>query len=280
MNKKILLFSATLGIAYLGISSYSGGPAGSGAGNRTGSGGSSASCSGGGCHASISGTLLSSFVLKNKATSATVTDGKYTPDEVYIVTFACNTSTTGLPAFGFQAAATKDDNTNAGTITASAPNTIKRTVGSVGIIEHSSRISSTSTGVYSVNFEWKAPSKGAGNVTFYGIGNAVNGDGGTNGDLASAGTTTKLTEAVSSSIASVSTTEMNIFPNPCSTVLNIEGANIGGKEFSVFITDISGRNMISTTTQKSVDVSSLAQGSYIIRIDNGATQQTSIFVKK
>lgn len=277
MNKKILLFSATLGLSYLTLTSYDDGPAKAGL-NRTGAAGTTASCASGGCHGGASGTLSSAFVLKDKATSATVTDGKYVPGKTYVVTFACTTSTAGLPKFGFQAAATKADNTNGGNLTATATNTIKRTLAGIGIIEHSAPISSVLTGVYAVEFEWTAPTKGAGDITFYGIGNAVNDNGSTSGDLPGAGITAKYTETIPASIAAIAAqNQARVYPNPCSGVLNIEGFE---NDFSANIYDLNGRIVIANATQNSIDVSALANGAYILLLNDGANNKTASFIKQ
>jgi hypothetical protein len=273
MKKKILLFSATLGIAYLGITAYAGGPAGA-ALNRTGSDGATASCTGGGCHGASGATTTGSISITDKATFTPVISSKYLPGKTYIVKVSGNNSS--LNKFGFQATVTKGDHSLAGSVLTTASGTIARTVGSTKIVEHTSALSGTA-GAFSTEFEWTAPAKGAGTVTFYGIINAVNGNGNTTGDEPSMGITTAFTEDLTSGIGSASVSaSAKIYPNPCTDVLRVEAAG----SMNVFISDLGGRQLISTSAQNDIDVSSLQQGSYIIRLDNGAEQQVSMFIKK
>jgi hypothetical protein len=46
------------------------------------------------------------------------------------------------------------------------------------------------------------------------------------------------------------------------------------------IFDLAGRQMIATSHQKSIDVSNLVPGVYIIRINTAEGQQISTFVKQ
>ncbi|HTN18681.1 MAG TPA: choice-of-anchor V domain-containing protein [Chitinophagaceae bacterium] len=274
MKKKFLLFSATLGIAYLGLTAYSSGPAGSSL-NRTGSDGAAASCAGGGCHSASGTTTTGMFTLTDKATSTVVSSGKYVPGKTYVVRLS-GANTSGLNKFGFQATVTKADKSLTGTLTTTATHTISRTVGSTKIVEHTAVLSATGSAL-TVDFEWTAPAKGAGTATFYGIINAVNGTGNVAGDEPSMGFTAAFTEDVTSSIgASATALQTAIYPNPCSDVLHIEAQG----NITVSISDLGGRQLISTSAQKDIDVSALQPGSYIIRLDNGTEKQVSMFIKK
>ena len=62
--------------------------------------------------------------------------------------------------------------------------------------------------------------------------------------------------------------EVNIYPNPATTVINIDNAE--GSQISVF--DINGRmisNIESASANQTIDASNLAKGMYIVRIANG-----------
>lgn len=275
MFKKVLLFTLTLGIAYTTFTSSSGGYAASG-NNRTGAAGSSASC--GTCHGSSTANTACSLVVVDKA-APTVPVTKYTPLKTYTVTLA-GTNTAGLAKFGFQVACTNGSSVSTGTITAtSTTNTAVRTVSGIKIIEHTTAIPGVVAGVYSISFDWVAPAKGTGNATFYGILNAVNGNGGDDaGDDPSFGITKVLTEEVSSAINEQNTNLMSkIYPNPATNVLNIEGLN---GEYAISVSDLVGRVLLNTQSQSSIDVSSLAPGIYNLRIVKGSEQQTSTFVKQ
>lgn len=280
MNKKLLLFTATLGIAYIGLTSYSGGPATSASLNRTGAAGSSANCAGGGCHAASS-TGTSTFIEMADPATPSVKVTKYTPGKTYLMTIR-GTSTPARAKFGFQVAATKSDNTNGGTIAATASGTGTHTISGIKIIEHTTALAaSPSAGSYTVNFNWTAPAKGAGTITFYGILNAVDGTGSSSNDLPGNGVTAAFTEDVASGIATVSGNEnISIYPNPCTATINIAGLENAGKEFKLSVWNLSGREVLGATALTSLDVSHLPQGIYILQLNDGTTSKHISFVKQ
>ena len=62
--------------------------------------------------------------------------------------------------------------------------------------------------------------------------------------------------------------EVNVYPNPATTVINIDNAE--GSQISLF--DINGRmisNIESASANQTIDASNLAKGMYIVRIANG-----------
>lgn len=62
--------------------------------------------------------------------------------------------------------------------------------------------------------------------------------------------------------------EVNVYPNPATTVINIDNAE--GAQVSVF--DINGRmisNIESASANQTIDASNFAKGMYIVRIANG-----------
>ncbi len=279
--KKILLFSATIGIGSLALTSYSGGPAMSGAGNRTGAAGSTANCSTGGCHAASS-TATTAFIEIAEAATPTVvvSSGKYTPGTAYIVTIR-GISTPSRPKFGFQVGVTKSDNSNAGTLSAiPSSGTMVHAAGTINVVEHSMALNaSPSAGSYSAKFNWTAPAKGAGTVTFYGIINAVDGTGSTSGDLPSNGSTGVFTEGTPASIAAASVNStVKIFPNPCSNFLTVEG--LSAKTFTARVADLAGRVIINAQSEGTIDVTALQNGIYVLTLTTDAGRQTSTFVKQ
>ena len=69
-------------------------------------------------------------------------------------------------------------------------------------------------------------------------------------------------------------TDINIYPNPCTNILNIETQNIS----STIIMDLNGRRILETT-KKQIDVSSLAQGVYSIVFISGNFRSVKKLVK-
>ena len=91
-------------------------------------------------------------------------------------------ASTGSPKFGFQLMAVKSsDNSNLNTWGSTFPLDVKNTLtgGGRNYIEHNARLNN---GI--IDIPWTAPSAGSGAIHFYGIGNAVDGTGGTGGDVA------------------------------------------------------------------------------------------------
>jgi hypothetical protein len=278
MKKRLLIFTATLGLLYITTTSYNDGVANHGL-NRTGAAGSVAACDGSGCHASKSANTIASISIKDKATSAIVTTGKYVPNNTYVVSISGNNAAS-LPKFGFEIAATKADNTNAGTISATTANTAVRTVSGLHILDHTAPITAVTGGTYNVDFDWTAPASGSGTVTFYGMINAVNGNGDKSGDQPGAGVTATFTEGISTGINNVvANNGLKIYPNPCHNLLNIE-TDMLGKVFSANIYDLTGKQVLVSNNQNIIDVAALMQGVYFIRIDNGDYQQTIAFIKQ
>ena len=271
MFKKSLLFSTTLGIAYITLCSYPSKP-GTIIGDCTGSPVSTNNCAS--CHSGGGTTTITGITFVDSATSTPLTTGKYTPGNTYIVTLAA-TNSKSLSSCGFQLSILNSSNANAGTMRATDSRTSIDLVGSSNIIEEKSVITGTA-GVYTVSFNWKAPAKGTGTVSFYAILNAVNGGGtgSSSGDGVSPQYTTALSELINSGInESNIATAHNIYPNPCRNTLNIEGLT-SATQVSVF--DLMGKEVVSAQTSSSIDVAHLAPGIYVLRIN----KQALTFVKQ
>jgi hypothetical protein len=110
----------------------------------------------------------------------------YTAGENYTIRLSIIAGA-GTPQFGFQLMSVKaSDNTNLNNWGSSLPTEVKNTLtaGGRNYIEHNSRLPN---GI--IDIPWTAPVAATGDITFYGVGNAVNGAG-TTGDNA---LTTNLT---------------------------------------------------------------------------------------
>jgi len=69
-------------------------------------------------------------------------------------------------------------------------------------------------------------------------------------------------------ITEIDENEVNVYPNPATTVINIDNAE--GAQISVY--DLSGRmvsSVNSASANQTIDASNLAKGMYIVRIANG-----------
>lgn len=275
MNKKILLFSATLGMIYLVTSSKVSGPASAIPANLT-----KTSCGGGGCHAAGNALLTTGIVITPEGSGIPVSNGKYTPNATYnVVLSGFNSTGTALSKFGFQIAATKSDGTQAGTLSAAPTGTAIRTVSSISILEHTMALNQgTLPGTYSITFKWKAPAAGAGAINFDYIMNGVNGNNLSSGDIPSPSRATIFNETPASINEKINNIASKVYPNPCNNVLNIETAT--STKFMATVYDVAGRQVIAPSHQSSIDVSSLTNGLYMLRLNTEEGQQTVSFIKQ
>ncbi len=167
-------YCATASATYPGGASLKSGSGYSGA-SWDNSGGTCANCHSGGSYGpSTTLTLMSG---SNIITS-------YSPGSAYTLKLTI-TSTSGSPKYGFTvmcAQSTVHTNVNGwGTMPGGLKNNV---VKSRNYVEQSAALAATTTGPssYTVSIPWTAPAAGTGSVTFYGVGMAVNGNGGTSGD--------------------------------------------------------------------------------------------------
>lgn len=283
MNKKILLFSASLGMVYLAISGNAAGPGKTGNGNLTGSPGSTATCSGSTCHSAASAsnttTQIGGPIFLTVKGGAPEAAGLYNPGVTYVVRLA-GENKFARPKFGFQVTAVKkSDGTKAGTLVAT--NTTQTQLVAIGgrdIIEHKTPINTTLGGLCDITFEWTAPPTGTGDVDFYAVINAVNGTGSTDGDQPSPSLKATFKDKTTSIGEIKNNIASKIYPNPCSNVLNIETA--GTAKFMSTVYDLAGRQVIAPGHQSNIDVSALAAGVYLLRLNTEDGQQTATFVKQ
>jgi hypothetical protein len=270
MKRTSLLVSFVLLVSVL-FSSYAGGPASNGAGDRTGRANASSTCKS--CHSGTSYGTVTALIAVTDATNTVVTS--YTPGMTYTVTITIN-KTAGTPAgYGFQWVAVKasDNATSAGTPTATQASTAVHTNGGRQYVEQTARITTNI-----VTFNWTAPATGTGSVKMYAVGLGVNGNGNDGGtDTGSASSNITLTEmVVATDNIAQSISGLKIFPNPVANMLNLQvAATVEGK-CTVEIADISGRivksqNAILTagTTTLQMPVDALITGIYAVRILRG-----------
>lgn len=72
------------------------------------------------------------------------------------------------------------------------------------------------------------------------------------------------------------TADINIYPNPVSSVLNIEGINEG----QVTITDVMGQTVYSSSVKSEIDVRNFRTGIYFITVENDKQQKMLKFIKR
>jgi hypothetical protein len=249
----------------------SSGAAANGFGDLTGSpssGGTCANCHGGGSY-SPSITLNITDNSGNPITS-------YVAGVEYNLSFSI-TNSSGTPGgYGMQATALFSNNTAAGTFSTPSSNAQITPVSGRSYFEHNIR-STTST----FTSKWTAPSAGNGAVTFYFVGNAVNGTGGTNGDQPTAATTRTLNETLSTSDFAFQN-NIKLVQNPVKDIIKINlTENYQNIDLEIF--DISGKSIFN---KKYTNVSvlneevNLSTGVYFVKLKNEDNSKATLKLVK
>lgn len=281
--KKILLFSAALGMTYMTMSSYETG-AGTHGYNRTGSKNTATTCGGSGCHGGTSANTSVSIEVDSAGVPVT----GYVPGTTYAVKIT-GSNTSNLPKFGFQFSSVSGSGSaqvQAGTYSGTPSNTHTATVSGLSILEHSLPLSGNS-GNYAITFNWTAPATGVGIVTMYATINAVNGNGDADAPDASNNTHIQLTEYPLGLATISANTEITAYPNPTKGQLNIMLHNAATGTYQINVYDMSGR----TVARKQLDInnssfelmlntSNWPNGMYGVQIINNGAQRVIPVVKQ
>jgi hypothetical protein len=247
-----LLTSHTTGV--LGVYS-SGGRAAAGQ-DRTGgplSGGSTCSaCHGGG---NFSPTIN---VLVKDAGGNVVT--QYTAGQTYTIEYAVSSST--APEFAFQSVALASGNANAGNFISTS--TSNSRISTLNGRKYAEQQGASSTGIFT--FEWDAPgNSGTGQVTFYSVGLAVNGNGGTSGDQVTAPGSISLSELIPTTIAYSSNNYCDDSSDPT--------PSINGNQGGTFTSAPAGLSI--NASNGVIDISTSTTGSYTVSYDHSAGTATA-----
>lgn len=188
MKIKSLYFITILIISGFVFSSNSGGRAAARGQGNTGAPGEATVC--GNCHTGGAyGTISEVFEIRNSMGNLVT---EYVPGETYDVSFNISASTGSPVGYGFQMTSLENTgDTDIGTWQNPSANVQIATAGTRTYTEHNGTSASSS-----FTMEWVAPALGTGPVTFYYVGNAVNGANGRSNDNGGFGSSSILTEAV------------------------------------------------------------------------------------
>lgn len=237
----------------------SSGAAANGLGDRTGSPLSSGTCAS--CHSG--GSFAPSISLNVTDNGGNpITD--YVAGEEYNLSFIVNSGSGTPGGYGMQATALLTDNTAAGTFSTPSSNAQVVAVSGRSYFEHNVRSATAS-----FTSKWTAPASGAGAITFYFIGNAVNGNGSTSGDQPSSATTLTLNETLSTSDF-VFQKNIKLEQNPIKDALKINLTD-NYETIALELFDVSGKSVYSKTyTNVSAINESLniPSGVYFIKLKN------------
>lgn len=200
------------------------------------------------CH---SGTINSGS--GNVMIATNIPPAGYTAGQTYQIDVTVTDGTSNLFGFGFEALLASN-NTNAGsfTITNSASTQIKTASVSGNMrnnVVHTLN-GGTGSGQKVFTFNWTAPATGSGEVNFYAVGNAANGNNGTSGDKIYSATSSFI-EFNSSSIDAENhqIQDINVFPNPSSDLINVSLQVMKETDVVLALTDLSGKTIATTTLQ-------------------------------
>ena len=193
-------------------------------------------CHNGGGFGSVSGML-------------SVLDGSGSPvsaweaGETYDLTLDISASNGTPSGYGFQLTALDASNNEVGSLAAGSSNTKTATASAVGgrtYAEHNGGASASP----SFTVAWTAPAAGAGDVTFYFCGNAVNLNGASSADNAMPGSSLSLPEGGGTTAIGDPgfDPQLTLFPNPAPNgVLEVRGEWLALERPSVSLLDASGR---------------------------------------
>jgi len=222
----------------------------------------------------------------DKSTGATVT--QYTPGTVYTVKLSGTNTNTYLTHFGFQLTSVFSDGNQAGNFATVTSGIHIKNLSGKQVVEHNGSIAGTGN-KYLATVNWTAPAKGSGNVTFYGILNAVNNNG-TNdgGDIPNPAAPLTITENTSAAVANV-TGNINIkaYPNPVKNELTIELSNTIANAYTVNVYDLSGKKIMSrvsdisnTNNKFNINTTNWNTGIYLVQIITDGAQRTLQIAKQ
>lgn len=278
------LFTTTIALSFIAVlfSSYEHGPAHEGGLNRTGSTGGAANCAGSGCHAANDPSTIVRIEVRDVAGNLVTS---YAPGTTYNVSIVgSNSLSTSLPKFGFQVSAVRSGASQGGTFAAISGTDVRVTnLGGLQIVEHKDELDEASPNHYVALFTWTAPAVGTGNVTFYGILNALgddghkptdddddddDDDGDNDASYPNIAPPIVLTEGLPNKIESVERYNFKCFPNPCIGQLTI--SNVEEAHATLLVTDLNGRCVFSTeinSSQLVINTTAWAPGLYFMSVD-------------
>lgn len=262
--------------AFILIAAYPNGPAKEGAQTTSAplpGGNTEYSCNN--CHAQGTNYGVQAVIeLFESGTSNLVTE--YVPGTAYDVKMSAST-TTNPAGFGFQMTAIRNDNLeSAGQF--SLPMNAARIIALNNriYVEHTQRLANS---VKTYATKWQAPQIGTGTVTFYGNVLAVNGNGGTNGDMTAKATLVLREKSLTPTERETSADvfALQVFPNPVAA--NVQILSVRPVALRVF--DLNGRQVFASTQTQLAEINTQnwPRGYYLIRAEDGLHTTIKPFIK-
>ncbi len=264
-NKRILLTFIAIASMFI-LQSYSGGYTLSNeAVNPTAN-----SCSTLGCHSAASEDAASTYVQLKDINDNIVSE--YIPNVDYKVEVILKKVQGSLssPKAGFQASILNAANASAGAIT--SVSTLYIGIDNINGVELA-RQNSSNAGSFLSNdtirwtYNWTAPAQGTGTLKMNVVANDANGNGNAGGDKI-VYSSSPINEASTVGLKEVSTSILNLFPNPANDKVSIELENNKNSKLTIY--NMNGQKVMSSSFNSAhiqLNVSDLEQGLYYISID-------------
>lgn len=266
----IIVF-ATIFCNYSNVYTYSSQPptASTGAPGET-------TCARSSCHSGTPNSGSGELILTYSETALT-----YEPNTVY--DFTVTVADDSKSRFGFQLVALNEDGSSAGNFIEAAPNMSISSNNGKEYISHQN-VPNNATNAFS--FQWQAPATTVGPITFYGVGNAADGNGSRSGDniyttsltITPAETTTGIPNKPSTTITNIST-----YPNPVVDICNIDYTLLTRANVTISLQDMSGKiveqkalgQQNAGTYQHTIDIANtLAKGIYLVTLQHNQEMVT------
>lgn len=234
------------------------------------------------CHTSNAfGTAVAIEVKDGSGTSVNA----YEPGTTYDVRITVNHNG-NAQEFGFQALTLINaGNTEYNAWSAPASNVRLAVVDTSGR-QYAEHFGPSSTNTFDV--KWTAPAAGAGPVTIYAAGNATNNNNSSSGDNA-ATTSLTLVESIVNPTTDIPVSSLFSFAingNPTEGQLNLDLFATSAADYSIIVRNLKGQSVMETTFshiagtfQRTLDVSHLTQGIYLLQLTDGKSSQTLKFLK-
>lgn len=258
INKHSILI-ATLAVLSTALLANRGGSPGGRTGSETDQ---QKTCStNGGCHGG-------SDLTQQDMISANVPTSGYVDGSAYTVTLTVTRNNRNT--FGYEIMA-EDKNGNAvGSFTSNGDGNANESR-----ITHKFA-SSTGSGSRTWNLDWTAPANGTGEVTFYAVALAANGNNATGGDQAF-NDTLKVNEGSSASIANLNMLNLRVFPNPTSNYIKIDKPL--SLQVDVKIFNLLGKEFYAHLQDSEINVAALPRGRYFIQLLDEERFYNGSFIK-
>lgn len=227
----------------------------------TGSPGDGVNCTTSGCHVGTASTQAGLITSNIPGTG-------YIAGQTYTITASITTA--GRTKFGFQVSAQNTSGTKLGTIVLT--NTTGTQLLSGGkYITHKLAGTSFPSETATWSFDWTAPAAGTGDVTFYGAFNSTNSNNTTSGDIITLSTLT-VSESITSGINAVwaYSNKVTAYPNPFTDNITLKNEAAANDKMQVSIIDITGKTvktLSDVSNNQTLDLSELAKGYYVCRIE-------------